>query len=212
MRMNGKVLRRLLATTQSHCGTCWVTGTLLRHSSYTSEQRADSRTSTVISRCFQLRLMFPLPPLPFSLPLTRRWRSCHQDIMTAPSPLTLCSRLPFPLLCPEAPHMHAIAASTTGHICWLCSRPDHLSPFFFWCMLRRQQAHIKSDPKFIGKDWLDLGYFSAWGWVCGGGLGDERCGDSTGAVGGHLVWSIVVTATSPCTPARREGPHVQTAT
>ena len=46
----------------------------------------------------------------------------------------------------------------------------------------------------------------------GGGLGDERCGEGIGAVGGHLVWSIAVAVTSPCTPAQRVGLHVQTAT
>ena len=129
-RMNGMVFRGLLATTQSHCGTCWVTGTLTRCSSYTSEPRVDSRTPTVISRCFWLRLMFFLPTLPFSLPITQQWRPHHQDTPTALSPPTLCGRSPFPFLHPEVPHMHAIAASTTGHIHWLRGRPDSLFSFF----------------------------------------------------------------------------------
>ena len=45
-----------------------------------------------------------------------------------------------------------------------------------------------------------------------GGPGDERCGEGTGAAGGHLVWSVVVAVISPCTPAWKEGPHVQSAT
>ena len=94
--MNGMVFHRLSATTQSHCGTCWVTGALTRCSSYTSEPRVDSRTPTVISRCFRLRLMFFLPTLPFSLPVTWQWRPRHQDTPTALSPPTLCGCSPFP--------------------------------------------------------------------------------------------------------------------
>ena len=142
--MNGIVLRRLSAATQSCCSTCWVTGVLIRHSSYTSEQQVDSRTSMVIFRCFQPRLTFLLPPLPPSLPLMRQWRSRHQDIMMAPSLTTLCCHLPFSFLCPKVPHMCAIAASTTSRICWLHGGPDSFS--HFWCMPPWRQAHIKSDP------------------------------------------------------------------
>ena len=127
--MNGIVLCGLLAATQSHCGICWVTGALIRRSSYTSEQRVDSRTPTVISRCSRLRPMFLLPPLPFSLPLMQQWKPCHQDILMAPSLPTFCGHSPFPLLCPEVPHMCAIAASTTGRIHWLHGRPDSLFLF-----------------------------------------------------------------------------------
>ena len=142
--VNGMVSCGLSATTQSRCGTCWVTGTLTRCSSYKSEPRVDSRTPMVISRCFWLRLMFFLPTLPFSLPVMQRWRPHHQDTPTAPSPLTLCSHPPSLFLCPEAPHMRAIAASTTRHTHWLRGGPDSL--FSFWCMPPWRQAHMKSDP------------------------------------------------------------------
>ena len=101
MHMNSPVLHGLPAATQSHCGTCWVTGALIRCSSYTSEQQVDSRTSTVISRCSRLRLMFLLPPFPFSLSVTRQWRPHHQDTPMAPSPPTLCGRSPFPFFVPR---------------------------------------------------------------------------------------------------------------
>ena len=108
MRMNGMVLHRLSAATQSRYGTCWVTGAPIRRSSYTSERREDSRTLTVIFRFFRLRLMLPLPPLPFSHYVTRRRRPRRQDTPTVPSPPTLGGHSPSPL---SVPRRHTCAQS-----------------------------------------------------------------------------------------------------
>ena len=59
---------------------------------------------------------------------------------------------------------------------------------------------------------LDLGILVRGDGCAGGGPGDERCGEGIRAAGGHLVWSVTVAVTSPCTPAQRVGLHVQTAT
>ena len=50
-------------------------------------------------------------------------------------------------LCPKAPHVRAITASTTGHIRWLRGGPDSL--FSFRCVPPRRHARIKPDPKLI---------------------------------------------------------------
>ena len=118
MCLNGIVLCGLWAATQSCFSICWVTAVPIRHSSYTLEQWVDSRTSMVIFRHIQPRLML-LPPLLPSLPLTQQWRSWHPDMTMVPSPTILCLCLPFSL------------SRGTTYVC-NCCKHYRLHPLALW--------------------------------------------------------------------------------
>ena len=80
--------------------------------------------------------------------------------------------------------MHAITASTTSHTRWLCGGLGSLFPFLVHAALAAGTYKVRPLAHLVGLD--SPGYFSAWGWVCGGGPGDERCGEGTEAAGATL--------------------------